>query len=341
VRPQLFHHERRIYFTFIMIVCDDKAIQKLLPQLLIVGDGLLTNDEFLTLQDEMPENMYLKRKKTGWNSSEVFSELMRLLREVLWSFRDATRFLISFDAVPLHIEKEVLRTIGDSVCFWFLLIPAKLTWLLQPLDVAVFSLLKRMIRRRFLDDVPHGDDKAVARMIRILIEVVPKLLYSDSWTGVFRRTGLWHNQTLVSNYIKKQLGIDAAPALPATRPSEACLALCWPSKRTVRYDDIKNALPVAAPPLLAIADGLADGPAALAGGRTPPAEPHDLVAAAVASTEELSFEGAWAGLSAAPAAPVPAVIAGAGPARYATPRRRLSWKQSVPASATAGADPPP
>ena len=198
-----------------------------------------------------------------------------------------------------------------------------------------------MIRRRFLDDVLHGDDKAVARMIRILIEVVPKLLYSDSWTGVFRRTGLWHNQTLVSNYIKKQLGIDAAPALPATRPSEACLALCWPSKRTVRYDDIKNALPVAAPPLLAIADGLADGPAALAGGRTPPAEPHDLVAAAVASTEELSFEGAWAGLSAAPAAPVPAVIAGAGPARYATPRRRLSWKQSVPASATAGADPPP
>jgi len=93
-------HERRIYFTFIMIVCDDKAIQKLLPQLLIVGDGLLTNDEFLTLQDEMPENMYLKRKKTGWNSSEVFSELMRLLRKCSGHF--AIRLGSLYPLTPCH-----------------------------------------------------------------------------------------------------------------------------------------------------------------------------------------------------------------------------------------------
>ncbi len=52
---------RRQHFTLVMIICDDDVIQRLLPQLLIVGDKLLTYAEFLMLHGGSAPQHLLKK----------------------------------------------------------------------------------------------------------------------------------------------------------------------------------------------------------------------------------------------------------------------------------------
>ena len=54
-----------------------------------------------------------------------------------------------FDAVPLHLADEVMRELATAG-IWYLVIPARLTWLLQPLDAHAFANMQALPQ----DDVP-------------------------------------------------------------------------------------------------------------------------------------------------------------------------------------------
>ena len=68
-RQQGTRGEQRCYSTLVVIVCDHKSLQRFLPQRIIVGKGLLSWKAFMELQDDLPENVYLKRGGKGWNST--------------------------------------------------------------------------------------------------------------------------------------------------------------------------------------------------------------------------------------------------------------------------------
>ena len=262
-------HYKREYFTLIMIVCDDKNIQKRLPQVLVVGDNLISQDEFISLQDVLPDTVYVKRRGKGWNTSAIMVEYMTLLAAILAPYIASIRFVLTYDAVPCHLDAAVLAAIGASDLFWFLVIPAKLTWLLQPLDVYGFSILKQRMKARYIMKIIEGNVmKPAVRMILILFEILQPMLDSVPWARAFRRTGYAVNRNMVSNFIKKHLQVDVIPALPSSAPSEVTLGLCWPSNRIVRYADIACAqppLPIglhAMPGVVPIAAILAADPAA-------------------------------------------------------------------------------
>ena len=169
---------------------------------------------------------------------------------------------------------------------WLLVVPSKLTWLLQPLDVYGFSQLKLRFREGYQRAVLAGDKtKPAVRMIRIIIEQLTFTLQRQPWRRYFRRLGFWDNQTCVSKFIRKQLQIDGVAALSSESLPEERLALCWPSNRNVRYADIAAALPPL--PLPAAAAAMAGLPMPIEAAETPagvkklslsphptPAEPH-------------------------------------------------------------------
>ena len=160
-------------------------------------------------------------------------------------FKDTTQFILILDAVGFHVEFSVLQAMGLTDMIWFLLIPSKLTWLLQPLDVAVFALVKRLLKTRYLDaNVGPEAEKAAMRMIRILTEILPTLSTERSWKKVFRQTGLWTNQLWVSDFIKGKLVLEQVPLLPNTLPAYNELRLCWPSNRVPILAHIALALPL-------------------------------------------------------------------------------------------------
>ena len=60
-RQRATRAERRSYFTHVGLICNDVAIQPKLPQVLFVGEKLLTQAAWAAIQAELPDNVYVKR----------------------------------------------------------------------------------------------------------------------------------------------------------------------------------------------------------------------------------------------------------------------------------------
>jgi hypothetical protein len=241
----------------LMAVCNDDAIQKKLPQLLIVSEQIVTLAEFAAIGAFLPKNVFIKRRRTAWNTSELFIEYLGLLKTILTPYKDSTQFIFTCDAVPLHVHPTVLDALNCPEMLYFMLVPSKLTWLLQPLDVGVFGKLKKMLRRISSDDILEpSDEKAIVRMIRSLCHVLAACIDSYSTRKIFRQCGLAASQHFVSSHITKELKIEHVPEIPSTRPDDRQLQICWPSNRSkITYADIARTQPRPDEELLAIAAG--------------------------------------------------------------------------------------
>ena len=69
--------------------------------------------------------------------------------------RERYQPLLIFDAVPLHLADEVMGELATAG-IWYLVTPARLTWLLQPLDTHAFAKYKRYLKTRFQDNDEKG-----------------------------------------------------------------------------------------------------------------------------------------------------------------------------------------
>ena len=102
-------HEIRSFFTHVGLICDDVAIQPLLPQVIFVSTNLLTNAEFAIIPAELPFNVYVKRMKRGWNNKQEHCVILRILAAILRPFLTTRQAILLFDAAPLHLADEVLE----------------------------------------------------------------------------------------------------------------------------------------------------------------------------------------------------------------------------------------
>ena len=75
--------EKRAYFTHVGLICNDVAIQPKLPQVIFVGEKLLTQAAWAAIQPELPDNVYVKRMVKGWNNAEQHAVIIRLLGLIL------------------------------------------------------------------------------------------------------------------------------------------------------------------------------------------------------------------------------------------------------------------
>ena len=94
----------------------------------------------------LPSNVFVRRQVSGWNNKEQHKVILTILMKVLAPFLDTRQPILSFDAVPLHLEPSVIELLGELNLWWFL-IPKKLTWLLQPLDTHAFQWYKAYMRK--------------------------------------------------------------------------------------------------------------------------------------------------------------------------------------------------
>ena len=319
--------EKRAYFTHVGLVCNDPAIQPQLPQVLFVGDKLLTLAALAAIQPHLPDNVYVKRLKKGWNNHEEHVIIVRLLGLILEPLFERYQPVLMFDASPLHIHDDVMAELAAR-SIWYIVIPARLTWLLQPLDTHGFAKYKRYLKQRFQDTiVSSAGVNLTERMVRLVVETIRAVLQGNRWDGAFRSNGLDGDQTHVSNYIKETLQFETLPPYPPTPPSVDALRLCWPRNRAAHPAVVFQPLPPAelAVEMLALPDLLpailppdpvADALALL---EHPPALPPPSHPAASSSSPAASAPSDLHGIAAVPPAEPPAD----------TPRLRLRQKSSA------------
>ena len=139
-----------MYFTLVALICTDPELQPLLPQVILVGDKVLRKQDEAAVKACLPDNVYLLRRQAGWNTAQTQVEIVTLTKHALGSWLDSYQVIWLSDACKAHMAPEVMDAIACAG-FWYCIIPANLTWLLQPLDVLTFVMLKR-----FMKDGVHG-----------------------------------------------------------------------------------------------------------------------------------------------------------------------------------------
>ena len=142
------------------------------------------------MQSELPDDVYVKRMPKGWNNAAGHAITTRLFCLILPPVLDTLQPVRMFDAVRLHLADEVMTDIAPA-SMWYSAIPARLTWMLQPLDTHGFAEYKRYLRNEFQDTVAGADEANLTqRMVRLVFEPVRAVLNGKRWARAIETNGL-------------------------------------------------------------------------------------------------------------------------------------------------------
>ena len=237
--------EQRTHFTMIAMICNISWIQSILPQVLVVPERILNLANWRTLLNELPSSVYIVRQSSMWVNTTLYTKVLRLLRKCLKLHRIQRRFQVIFfaDAFGGHITMRSLYKMG-AYGFWFVLLPAQLTWLLQPLDVKVFGYLKSFLRQRFITlRSQNADGHLILTAVRDVYAAVEKLFVNRSWAKAFDVLGLNGGMPPSDPHVLIECGWTVFPTFVRTRPTTAVICTNTPKGRLLHSDALRRCMP--------------------------------------------------------------------------------------------------
>lgn len=228
---------KRMNMTHVAFICDAADLQPKMPQIFIGNAAIFKVSDIRVLNAEAPDNILFVRQKSSWNNSFLFRKILKLFVDLLGpNFSLLFYVIMLFDACRQHLNEDTLaymKSLGLHLC----LIPARLTWLLQPLDTHAFQLYKNLLRSIYAEArcaSPSGSLSTI-EFSRLLFRVVRQCLQGRLWAQAFDSDGFGSRQQLISKYVKKQLQLQAPPNLPLHKPAAKELQKAWPRNMAVPY----------------------------------------------------------------------------------------------------------
>ena len=235
-------NERRSYLTHVGLVCDRAGIQPLLPQFLIGNERVLPAGQMAALRGACPPNVRLVRQKSSWNNTQLFCAIIRAVGKTLREVAPGLQPIFFFDAATIHIPPAVFRACRVAG-MWPVVIPARATWLLQPLDTHVFKHLKAALRKACLEHRVLTEDGRlpIAGLLRCLCSAIGDVLGGVDWSSAFEHDGFSPLQAGLSERVRKHVGVACAVPAPADRPTADDLRCCFPANRRIPLGAIWSA----------------------------------------------------------------------------------------------------
>jgi hypothetical protein len=231
---------RRASLSLVAFVCDDPAIQPLLPQVFVSNGRVLSKDDVASLNATCPRNVYVIQRKSAWVNTPVLLEIIGLLSEVLRRVLQTRAVILSLDTFRTHLDRRVVTAFADAGIF-VLYVPALTTGWLQPLDVAVFAEYKRKVReeveRRRLAAPAGSGDLPKPHVVGVCCQCIASVLRSKSWVRAFELTGL-RGQGGLAAELKKRMGWADADFVAPVLPSLSELRAVYPRRASVPVEDI-------------------------------------------------------------------------------------------------------
>mgnify|MGYP002044654245 CR=1 FL=1 len=272
---------RRLHLTYACFICNSLRVQKKLPQVILMNEHACTASEYQRILAETPPHIYVKKRKSAWMNEETMCVLVRLLHAHLRDELPHYQVVLFLDAFRGHIHYNV-QLQCNRLGIVLIIIPANLTWLLQPCDTHVFSIFKKYMRQlwaRMTDLAPNGFIDIVA-MVRLLFETITHIVQGRDWSHAFKADGFFEDFTYLSSYIMRNLQYKEQPAIITAVPSLEGIKHCFPRNTVVHgrlvlkllhQPDPVLALPPPAAPLLALPPPVQVGGASSSAGPAQPA----------------------------------------------------------------------
>ena len=236
---QATRQQMRTMISLIAFVCDDAALQKKLPQILVVRATSTNARDVAQMRAALPPNVSLWIETRAWTTSDVMVRAARTLHVALQEHLSGRQVILSSDVFRAHMTKDVWRIMAN-LNFLYFLIPAKMTWVLQPCDTHVFATLKRNLADALQKEVVKEIAGKVTMMtlMKALGETIETVLRGRSWSKAFQDIGLVGHQGTVSASVLAKLQFDVVPLVDNSLPTLRQLKDIWPANSDIPIDHV-------------------------------------------------------------------------------------------------------
>ena len=227
-------------FTLVAFICDNLTIQNVLPQVLLVNEKHLSKTEpAAALRLFLDNRSVLWTSSKAWVNTELMCNIVNLLHQYLQPYQDTYHFILTSDGYRAHLTKPVWKALNRARIMYHL-IPAKMTWVLQPCDTHVFAVLKDTLRHECqLRMLSSSDGRlTMTLLIQALARSIALVLRGVSWRSSFWDLGLTGVQATLSERVLEKLELQSRPRVPNTLPTLAELQCVFPARAVLPLDEI-------------------------------------------------------------------------------------------------------
>ena len=248
--------KRRRYMSHIGVICDREDIQATLPQFVVGNAHTLLARQIAALRRGRPLNVRLIRQKSAWSNGRLTANLVRHIAAALDGRSGRARdvqVLLLLDAAKIHFTLAVLRAC-KAANFWLVIIPPRLTFLIQPLDTDAFALYKSVLLDAYQEarsrSANADGDLSMAEFLPCIDGAIQSVLEGRPWAAAFDRDGFGAGQRALGDRVKTRLQLGGAVAVPSSRPSDVQVRRCFPRNSRPDFDLLWSLFDeaVAAPP---------------------------------------------------------------------------------------------
>ena len=213
--PDDRHHTK---VTYIAVISDSPELQPVLPQVILprYTQHALPPAGLLHTYAGFGYPFEFWHGTGGATTPGIVQSWLTRLRSVISSFNDRAWIILVFDCDTNHLSVHTmahLRRLGIVP----LLVPAKLTWLLQTLDVYAFGLLKKDMRLEELKSREASVTGIVARRERMKFAAssIRRIIINRDWSPAFDKLGYGNLHRPSASHLQQYLPVgDIEPALP-------------------------------------------------------------------------------------------------------------------------------
>ena len=207
--------------TLMGVICDQSGLQPYLPQVFMPKYTQNAHPPLWARAQYARQGFPFQywHGTSGGTTPFTFKQWANALRSAVHSFDPDIWILMIMDCCSSHLD---LRTANHLARLGFLtaIIPAKLTWLLQPLDVYVYADLKRVLRQLLAERThrPLEEVDVAGAWITPTAAAVKAVVVQTDWTDHFARLGAGLGVEPLRDELRRYVQDEALhPALPRLR----------------------------------------------------------------------------------------------------------------------------
>ena len=204
--------------TLVGVVADQGALQPYLPQVIMPKYTQKASPPAWLRASYAQQGFPLQywHGTSGTSTPQTFIRWLSVVRSAVHSFNEDIWILLIMDCHSTHLDLRVLRHLG-RLGILTVIVPAKLTWLLQPLDVYVYADLKRELRQHLAEATLNSSEDQVERgsWITPTATAIRSVLVRTDWSKQFDRLGAGLDIEAMRGEVASFVaGAVISPALP-------------------------------------------------------------------------------------------------------------------------------
>lgn len=209
--------QRRAHCTLVATVSSDPALQGSLPQVLLPNTKGKKRI-WTAAQDSLDPASTIRiiPDAQGWVNNKKLVQILNQLHDACQAYNPAKKYVLVWDCHPTHISPAILRHARKKK-FSVLLVPSKLTHLLQVLDFAVFASLKQELHRAHLQSFVGAATAAqpLDKWITVTTTCINHAMRNVDARAAFASAGQARNtqpyRSMVQRWLPKDWGSTGRP----------------------------------------------------------------------------------------------------------------------------------